>query len=181
MIAAKQFPSLKTGFMAAAIVLSLLAGTGCAFHQRNVVLDPIGPAAGVVTSAASPGTLVVFSAFTPEPDINNSPYRRRYSDYRVLTADGRQQVQTVHNDRGVQVGGPQKVTLPAGEYRVEARANGYGQVMVPVVIRTGEITTVHLEGSVWWPRSSPIFASNPVRLPGGEIAGWRASYAGDRP
>jgi hypothetical protein len=181
MTAQKQFPSLKPGLLAAAGLLSLLAGSGCAFHQRNVVLDPIGPAPGVVASAASPGTLVVFSAFTPEPDMHNSPYRRRYSDYRVLSADSTQQVQTVHNDRGVQIGGPQKVSLPAGEYCVEARANGYDDVTVPVLIRAAETTTVHLEGSVWWPRSSQIFTSNPVRLPGGEIAGWRASYAGDKP
>ncbi len=64
---------------------------------------------------------------------------------------------------------------PAGTYRVLARANGYGLAPVPVAIRPGQVTTLHLEGSVWWPVKSPIFNSNPVRLPGGEIIGWRAA------
>ncbi|MCX6923340.1 MAG: hypothetical protein NT154_09055, partial [Verrucomicrobia bacterium] len=61
-----------------------------------------------------------------------------------------------------------------GAYRVAARANGYGEVIVPVVIRDNQVTRVHLEGSPAWPNGWELANSNPVRLPGGEIAGWRA-------
>ena len=44
-----------------------------------------------------------------------------------------------------------------------------------MVIQADEITTVHLEGSSTWPDRGALRASNPVRLPNGDIAGWRAS------
>ncbi len=81
----------------------------------------------------------------------------------------------VHNDSGKLAEGPEKLELPAGKYLVLARANGYGLVRVPVVIRRGQTTTLHLEGSVWWPASTGIGTSNPVRLPHQEIVGWRAA------
>jgi hypothetical protein len=61
-----------------------------------------------------------------------------------------------------------------GPYRVAARANGYGEVIVPVVIRANQVTTVHLEGSPAWPNGRELTKSDPVRLPDGEMAGWRA-------
>ena len=71
--------------------------------------------------------------------------------------------------------GPKRVQLPVGTYRVVARANGYGVVTVPVIIRADQVTTVHLEGGPSWQNRSQLGQSNPVRLPDGEIAGWRAS------
>ena len=120
---------------------------------------------------------MIFSAFSSTPDFDASPYRREYTDYRIFSADGKRLIQAVHNDNAKLMEGPRKVLLPVGSYRVVARANGYGPLAVPVAIRPNEVTAVHLEGSVWWPRSSGIADSNPVRLPGGEIAGWRASAA----
>jgi hypothetical protein len=175
----RQFPttlpaSQKAGFL----VLALAALVGCASPKGSLVLDPIGPGPHSGSTNGAQGSLVVFSAFDPTPDLNRSPYRRRYTDYQVLSADGNHVVQVVQNNRETLLNSPPAVALPAGSYRVVARANGYGTVTAPVVIRSGQTTTVHLEGSVWWPRSSPIFASNPVRLPKGEIAGWRADAGG---
>jgi hypothetical protein len=158
---------------AAAIVLFAIAG--CTSPQGPLVVDPIGPPPQSTLASAGKGALVVFSAFDPAPDLNRSPYRRRFTDYRIFSADGEHLIQTVQNDRETLLNTPPAVELAAGSYRVVARANGYGSVTVPVVIKPAQLTTVHLEGSVWWPRSSPIFASNPVRLPKGEIAGWRAN------
>ena len=107
--------------------------------------------------------------------MNRTPYRRRYTDYRIFNADGKDLVQVVENNHDTLLNSPPPVALPPGSYRVVARANGYGSVTVPVVIKPAQLTTVHLEGSVWWPRGSPIFNSDPVRLPKGEIAGWRAA------
>jgi len=161
--------------VSAASVL-VLAGwlTGCASAHHEVVLQPVGPPPGASEAASSEGSLVVYSAQNSAPDFNQSPYRRSYTDYEVLSADGTTVVRKVHNDTGKMVEGPARVSLPVGSYRVVARANGYGTVTVPVVIKGNQVTTVHLEGSVWWPARSPIHESNPVRLPHGEIAGWRA-------
>jgi hypothetical protein len=71
--------------------------------------------------------------------------------------------------------GPKRVQLPVGTYCVIARANGYGVVTVPVIIRADQVTTVHLEGSPSWQNLSQLSRSNSVRLPDGAIAGWRAS------
>ena len=160
----------ETGFLA--MICSVLAG--CATTNNQFVLDPIGPAPSASPASGTRGELVVFTAFDPLPDLNRSPYRRRFTDYRIFSADGVHLVQVVNNNRETLLNSPPVIELAAGSYRVMARANGYGTMTVPVVIQPGRVTTVHLEGSVWWPRSSTIFASNPVRLPKGEIAGWRA-------
>jgi len=67
--------------------------------------------------------------------------------------------------------------LPAGTYRVVARANGYGIVTVPVVIEKNQVTTVHLEGGGSWENEVARSQSDAVRLPDGRIVGWRAPQA----
>ena len=84
-------------------------------------------------------------------------------------------MQTVRNANAASLEGPKRVQLPVGTYCVIARANGYGVVIVPVIIRADQVTTVHLEGGPSWQNLSQLSQSNPVRLPDGEIAGWRAS------
>ena len=106
-------------------------------------------------------------------DFNDLPYLRHYTDYKITCQDGKP-VQTVHNDNRTPLEVPKRVQLPTGAYCVVARANGYGVVTVPVIIRANQVTTVHLEGSPSWQNRSQLSQSNPVRLPGGEIAGWRA-------
>ena len=65
------------------------------------------------------------------------------------------------------------MTLPAGQYRITARANGYGYVTVPVVIAANRNTIVHLETDS--PNSAAFNQTNAVRLPGGEIVGWKTA------
>jgi hypothetical protein len=154
------------------VAASLL--TGCVSQSHGLVLDPIGPPNPQLAGAGSKGSLVVFSAFDTHSDFNDLPYLRHYTDYKIVSADGTLQ-QTVHNDSGLLVEGPKRLQLPVGAYRVVAHANGYGMVTVPVVIRAEETTTVHLEGSASWPDRGALRASNPVCLPDGEIAGWRAN------
>ena len=159
---------------AGAVLVTCVVLAGCASTNDQLVLDPIGPAPGSTPAPGTQGELAVFTAFDPLPDLNRSPYRRRFTDYRIFSADGEHLVQVVNNNRETLLNSPPVINLSSGVYRVRARANGYGTITVPVVIQPGQLTTVHLEGSVWWPRSSTIFTSNPVRLPKGEIAGWRA-------
>jgi hypothetical protein len=160
------------------LATSVLAGTaflsGCASHGPGLVLDPVGPPPFASTGAGSTGVLIVYSAYEQGAEFNSPYYRRQYTDYKILATDG-ELLQPVHNDSGTLIEAPKRVQLPVGTYRVVARANGYGEVTVPVVIRANQVTTVHLEGSPSWPNRSQLDASNPVRLPHGEIAGWRAS------
>ena len=158
------------------LVATALVGE-CVSQQRGMVLDPIGPPGLQSPGAGSNGTLVVFSAFDAHADFNDLPCLRHYADYKVTCQDGKL-MQTVHNDSGTLSERPRRVQLPVGAYCVVAQANGYGVVTVPVIIRAGQVTTVHLEGSPSWQNRSQLGQSNPVRLPDGEIAGWRASPDG---
>jgi len=154
------------------LLACLLAG--CVSQRHELVLDPIGPPSPRLAGAGSSGTLMVFSAFDPHADFNDLPYQRHYTDYRIVSADGSVE-QTIHNTNGLSLDGPKSVELPVGTYRVLARANGYGSVTVPVVIRPNQTTTVHLEGNPSLSNNAALVKSNPVRLPDGSIAGWRAS------
>lgn len=159
---------------AVAVVAATALLSSCASHGPALVLEPVGPAPFPSAIAGSTGTLMVFSAFEQGADFNSQLYRRHYTDYLILSADGKP-LQTVRNDSGTLMEAPKRVQLPVGTYRVVARANGYGKVTVPVVIRADQATTVHLEGSPSWPNRRQLAGSNPVRLPDGEIAGWPAS------
>jgi hypothetical protein len=160
-------------FISASLLVTAALVAGCVSQQRGLVLDPIGPPDSQSAAAGSNGTLVVFSAFDPHADFNDLPYLRHYTDYKITCPDGKL-VQTVHNDNRTPLEVPKRVQLPTGTYWVVARANGYGVVTAPVIIRADQVTTVHLEGGSSWQSRSQLSQSNPVRLPGGEIAGWRA-------
>jgi|WetSurMetagenome_2_1015567.scaffolds.fasta_scaffold699310_1 hypothetical protein len=160
--------------LAASVFVGTAFLSGCASHGPGLVLDAVGPPPVASVCTASTGTLMVYSAFEQGAEFNGRYYRRQYTDYKILSADGKP-LQAVHNDNGTLIEAPKRVQLPVSVYRVAARANGYGEVIVPVVIRPDQVTRVHLEGSPAWPNSQELARSNPVRLPDGEIAGWRAS------
>jgi hypothetical protein len=159
--------------VATRLLIPALLLAGCVSQPHGLVLDPIGPPNPQFAGTGSNGTLVVFSAFDPHGDFNDLPYLRHYTDYKIVSEDGTVQ-QTIHNNDGLSLGGPRSLELPVGTYRVVAHANGYGLVTVPVVIRTNQTTTVHLEGNASWSNNTALVRSNPVRLPDGDIAGWRA-------
>jgi hypothetical protein len=69
------------------------------------------------------------------------------------------------------------VELPAGTYRIIAQANGYGFVTVPVTVVAGHETILHLEGGDRWPNPRAFNQSNAVRLPDGEVVGWKSAVA----
>jgi hypothetical protein len=116
---------------------------------------------------------MVYSAFDPHAHFNGSPYRRYHSDYTVFSEDGKL-LQAIHNDVGGVTEDPKPAELHPGKYRIVARANGYGWVTVPVIIVAHSVTTVRLEGGSSGLKNEAL-ANNSVRLPDGEIAGWRAA------
>jgi hypothetical protein len=157
---------------------AVIVSAGCATNPKSVVLDPVGPApAATANPSEVNGTLTVYSAFQTSADFNQrDPYRREYSDYKILRPDG-SLLQQVHNSSGSILQRPQALTLPAGVYRVVAQANSYGEVVVPVVIVGGQSTTVHLEGGFRWPNQGEFNQANAVQLPDGEVVGWRSTTA----
>jgi len=161
------------------IVLTLgglgLVLLGCAINYHRLTLECVGPAPGSAADrVAAEGTLIVYSAYTVNADFDRRDIRRpEYSDYRLLAADGTA-LQRVANNSGTILQGPRLVALPPGEYRVVACANRYGWVTVPVRIKAGLTTIVHLQGGVTWPGQPEFTAATAVRLPDGEIVGWKS-------
>jgi hypothetical protein len=139
-----------------------------------MVLEPVGPSPSPVAESNGEGSLVVYTAY----DVNfvsagDYEHRRHYTNYKIFTADGKL-LQNVHNDIGTTFKQAAHVTLPAGNYRVVANANGYGTVTVPVVIASNRQTVVHLEGGASWPDMTADNQASAVHFPDGEIVGWRA-------
>jgi hypothetical protein len=156
--------------IAAGLLLS-----GCASYERGLVLDPVGPAPVQSATVGSKGSLVVYSAFDVHADFTSTaPGRHRHTDYRIFSEDGKL-LQAVHNDTRSILGGPVEVSLSPGTYHIAARGNGYGIVTLTVVIAPHQITTVHLEGGGSWSNKGALNQTNAVRLPNGQIVGWRAS------
>lgn len=158
---------------AALSAAALLAG--CTFAQRALVLGPVGPSVAQSQNIDSKGTLVVYSALdVHEPDMSGFGDVQRHSDYKLFTEDGKL-LQFVHNHPHHLDEEPAPVRLPAGRYRVVADSNGYGVVTVLVVIEASQTTTVHLEGGGSWPNEAAFTKANSVRLPDGQVVGYRAA------
>jgi hypothetical protein len=149
--------------------------TGCA-TGNGPALDTVGPSLPQPVSATSTdGILVVYSAYEANADFNSrNPDLPEYSDYRILTTDGKP-LQRVRNNSETILQDPVSVELPPGKYQVIARANGYGNVTVPVMIEARQSTVLHLEGGDFWSGESACNQTNAVRLPDGQIIGWKAS------
>ena len=166
--AMKAFLTFK--IVAAGVLLA-----GCATGKSGITLDAVGPFPGQPAAVSSAnGTLVVYSAYQVNADFNSrDPYRPEYSDYKIFTTDGKL-LQRVHNNSGTILQDPGSVELPTGKYRVIARANGYGYVTVPVIVEAQQSTILHLEGGGSWSDKSALGHTDAVRLPDGQVVGWRA-------
>jgi hypothetical protein len=162
--------------------MSLLLGTllislivGCS-STPPVTMRPMGPSPAGTKRTASGGGLAVYSSLQKESDDQSQgsmdPFWYQHSDYNIYTVDG-QSVEYVSNELGHYSQTPPVVILPPGKYIVEARAVGYLPVRVPVTIKRGRITFLHLDG-VWVPPPGTA-QSKLVTLPDGKAAGWSAT------
>ena len=161
---------LKFAICGAAICL-----VGCVAPGSQSVSERVGPEPITTpTAQSSVGTLTVYSAYEVNADFNSrDPYRPEYSDYKICTEDGTL-LQRVHNDSGTALQDPAGVQLPAGKYRVIARANSCGWVTIPILIQPGRETVLHLEGGVQWPGDTQSTKTNAVRLQDSRIIGWKS-------
>jgi hypothetical protein len=149
--------------------------SGCTSFGSAPVLAPVGPAPVSVAAPADHGTLVVYSAFkTGLPNPNLPDDIRQHSSYELRSETGTW-LRAVANEQGFQGEDPAPVELPPGNYRVVARANGYGLVTVPVVIAASRVTTVHLEGGASFASQGASSLGDSVRLPDGGVVGWKAT------
>ncbi len=149
--------------------------SGCVSSRPALVTAPVGPPALASQPASPQGTLLVFSAYKVGMADPGAPFGvQQHSDYQLRSEDGHP-LREVVNGTGYQNRDPLPIHLPPGRYQVIAQSNGYGLVTVPVIIAARQTTTVHLEGG--GPRSDQagLNAADSVRLPNGQIVGWKAS------
>lgn len=158
------------------ILVLWLTGTllaGCASPNNRSVLNPVGPApSSAGNDQSATGILVVYSAYEVNADFNSrDPNRPEYSDYKIYSNDGKL-LERVHNNSDTIFQDPRRVTMPAGSYRVVALSDGFGRVTIPVTIATSRTTMVRLEGN--WSASYHFNDTNAVRLPDGQVVGYRS-------
>lgn len=141
---------------------------GCA--SPKVAVAPVGPNPERIVVANAPGRLQVFSSLVGRAEGDN-PTWHQHSDYFLYDSTGNL-VKRVRNTIGYYATAPRSVRLPAGNYVVKAQATDYSWVNVPVSIRDGETTRVHLDDNWNVPATTP--SGTVVWLPDGKPVGWRA-------
>jgi hypothetical protein len=156
----------KNIFIIMGAAVAILA-TGCS--TTPVAFAPVGPNPAGFQAVAANGQLEVFSALS-ECSEGNNPTWYQHSDYYLCAPDGRI-MRHVDNTTGYYAQDPRLLNLPPGKYMVEARAKDMLRAEVPVVIKAGEITRVHLDGS--WQPSPATPTTELVKAPAGYPVGWR--------
>jgi hypothetical protein len=135
-----------------------------------VAMAPVGPNPAQLPTASNSGQLEVFSALSGRMEGNN-PTWYQHTDYYVCNSRGKE-LRRVDNSIGHYTQRPRIVTLPPGNYIIEARAKDVLSVEVPVLVKSGEITRVHLDGQ--WQPISGASKTELVFTPGGYPVGWSA-------
>lgn len=119
---------------------------------------------------------MVYSAYDTHPSASptHSLDEDYYTDYEIHAADGRLLQKVSNCENPVVSVAPAKVKLSPGRYQVVALSNTSGTVNVPVIIVEGRLTTLHLDGDSSWASAAGLGPADAVRLPDGQIIGWRA-------
>ena len=114
------------------------------------------------------GGLQVFSRLIGRSEGDN-PTWYQHTDYYIYGRDGKL-ARRIGNNDGRYAEPPRQVMLPAGQYLVVAQANDYFWVEVPVTIKRGQTTRVHLDDHWQPPADAP--KTELVCLPNGNPVGW---------
>ena len=168
---------------------ALICLVGCASPTRIAVSEAVGPAPTEQALPAGQSSLEVYSArvrraYNPNQEeflmnndfgTNDFLYRPAHSDYAIYSQDGKL-LQQVRNSRGPNDPEPAIVPLAPGRYKITAKARGYGLVTVPVVIRSGKLTTVNLQRNRNLAGSS-VPGTDLVVLGDSRVVGWKATAA----
>ncbi len=162
----------RKAVVCAVALIPLLAS--CA--STPLTLAPVGPG-----PQARPGTergmgdLQVYSE--PEEYSEQELSYFPHTDYQLFTADGRH-LRRVWNHSSHEDETPAVVSLLPGQYVVQAQAEFYGRVSVPVVIEPNRLTRVILQPG--WNPGANVVRSELVQIPQGYCVGWRAEIFGER-
>ena len=148
------------------------AFAGCATHTSVIVDQPVGPdlARPRIDLNKGAGRLLVYSALESLDAVESD--HPTHSSYIIYDKNGNM-VRRVDNRSGSFYQTPTTVSLPAGEYKVEARATNSGLVAVPVIVKENKTTIVDLDGTTL-PQRKPTGAGQWVRLPNGQVIGMRS-------
>ena len=173
---------------------ALLWLVGCASAPNVAVREPVGPAPTGPVGCLADGQLQVYSARERAPLDGNAEefvwnndfgrndflYGPARTDYTIFTPDGNL-FKRVSNARGSNDEQPTLVTLAAGSYNIEAEAEENNGVTlaaeVPVVIKPGQTTVVHLDRD-WKPATSQADKHAFVQAYDGRFIGWRVQAEG---
>ena len=151
-------------------IIPLLAS--CA--SQPITLAPVGPNPFAVGASIGTGHLQVFSCLAERSDDqnqgSNDPVWYQHTDYNIYDGGGKL-VRHVDNNVGHYLTSPRQVSLPPGNYTVSARSKAWLAVNVPVVIKRGRTTKVHLDENWKPPVGTP--KTEIVSAPGGYPVGWR--------
>jgi len=175
---------------------SLCCVTGCVSKPMGTRLEPVGPNPLAVAQAADTGNLQVYSArelapvnvemqqyvatteFSPEDNSLQREFLHTsaHGNYSIYDANGKF-IKRVSNAKGMNDASPTQVKLAPGNYLVEAVTEEYDAfrhpVVIPVEIKSGLSTVVHLDGTG---RPEPSQANaDLVKFPNGEIIGWHST------
>jgi hypothetical protein len=173
--------------MGASLIMTCMAGAASAATYN--ILEPVGPAPTGPSAPVSGGNLQVYSArerapidpnleefFANEYGKNECLYEKAHTGYVIYAPDG-QIIKKIKNARGLYDEIPALVTLPAGTYKIEALGElNDGEVFktnIPIVIKSGQMTVIHLE-SDWRPAGKTVDPQSVVRMYDGRMVGWRA-------
>jgi len=115
----------------------------------------------------------VFSALVAHAEGDN-PTWYRHADYWICDAQEKR-IKHVDNATGHYERAPRFISLPPGRYFIRAPAKNYLTVEVPVVIQSGRLTRIHLDGE--WRPPADTSGAKLVTLPNGYPIGWRAGPA----
>ncbi|HXP63112.1 MAG TPA: hypothetical protein VN829_21605 [Dongiaceae bacterium] len=168
---------------------ALLVVAGCASNPNVASIPPVGPAPGASAAGLKDGSLQVYSARDQtglDPNLAERLWDENFgeieyldeqphTDYALYSANG-EFLREVRNASASNPAQPELVSLPPGLYQIQAKSEERGgeiiPLTVPVVIKPGERTAVHLEGD--WKPLRPHSGSEVVRLPDGRLVGWVA-------
>jgi hypothetical protein len=134
-------------------------------------LPTVGPNPYGLRSQSVSGQLEVFSRLEGHSEGNNPPWYQ-HADYYICDQQGHE-LQHVDNTVGYYAQAPRVVTLSPGQYLIKSPAKNAFWLKVPVVIRPGRVTKVHLDGDWATPANTPD--AKLVLAPSGYPVGWRVN------
>ncbi len=144
----------------------------CASDEPTVITASVGP-----IPRQAIGLLIVYTATEQWPEVisGDDTYRYPHTGYEIYATDERA-VKTVRNALSNWDEWPTLVELREGKYIVRALSQTFGLVSVPVIIKTGKLTELHLERPRdWEPVAAKVRNSHYCLLPTGQVIGYRAN------